>query len=82
MLGRSARSSLNTYPNVLTNNEFLAMQDSSIVDLISHSLMSLLILQWLNDYNDYQKEQIIVSCALCAHCNATVRVSFLLTLWD
>ena len=44
LLGRSARSSLNTYPNVLTNNKFLAIQDSSIVDLISHSLMSLLIL--------------------------------------
>ena len=29
-----------------------------------------------------QKQQIMVSCALCTRCNATVRVSFSLTLWD
>ena len=30
----------------------------------------------------YQTEQIMVSCALCARCKATVRVSFSLILWD
>ena len=28
------------------------------------------------------QKKIMVSCALCAFCNATVRVSFSLTLWD
>ena len=30
----------------------------------------------------YEKEQIMVSCALCARCNAIVLESFALTLWD
>ena len=29
-----------------------------------------------------QQEQIMISCALCARCKATVRVSFSLTFWD
>ena len=72
MLGRSARSSLNTCPNVLTNNEFLAIQDSSIVTRWCHF--------WFyndyNDYNDYQKEQIIVFCALSARCNHPWAIRF------
>ena len=36
----------------------------------------------MSRYPSMQQEQIMVSCALCARCKATVHVSFSLTLWD
>ena len=47
--------------------------------------VNLSAIQWalgLIVYTQYQQEQIMVSCALCARCNAIVLESFALTLWD
>ena len=62
-------------------NELKSVSGVTVVIVVT--VVSVVFVVFLN-YNDYKdhKEQIMYSCALCARCNVTVRVSYSLTDWD